>query len=86
MRQPPPRQRTRPQPTPGAPRLIRFLKQNPTIDISVTGRIGHFEFDGSNIDAAIHYGSEAWPGSLSELIMDEVLVPMCSPALIRTTR
>ena len=26
MRQPPPRQRTRPQPTPGAPRLIRFNK------------------------------------------------------------
>lgn len=66
-----------------APRLIRFLKQNPTIDISVTGRIGHFEFEGSNLDAAIHYGSEAWPGSLSELIMDEVLVPMCAPALIR---
>ena len=26
MRQPPPRQRTRPQPTPGVPRLIRFNK------------------------------------------------------------
>ncbi|MBB4234741.1 LysR family transcriptional regulator [Rhizobium esperanzae] len=67
-----------------APRLVRFLKQNPTIEISVTGRNGQFDFEGSAIDAAIHYGSEAWPGSMSERIMDEVLVPMCSPALLKS--
>jgi DNA-binding transcriptional LysR family regulator len=65
-----------------APRIGRFIKQNPGLDITVSAQIGQFEFDDSDVDATIHYGTETWPGTLSELLMDEVLVPCCVPALI----
>lgn len=65
-----------------APRLVRFVRQNPGIDLTVSAQIGEFDFERSDVDATIHYGSETWPGTLSELLMDEVLVPCCAPALI----
>ena len=65
-----------------AGRLVRFLRNNPAIEVTVTAQIGYFDFEGTDIDVAIHYGSEAWPGSLSEFLMDEVLLPMCHPSLV----
>lgn len=68
-----------------APRIGRFIAHNPAIEVSITAQIGHFDFEGSSIDAAIHYGNEVWAGCLSEMLMDEVLVPFCAPALLRGT-
>lgn len=65
-----------------APRLGRFSQQNPTIDITVEAQIGHFDFTESAADVAIHYGNEPWADCLSEILMDEVLVPMCAPELL----
>jgi DNA-binding transcriptional LysR family regulator len=67
-----------------ASRLPRFIARYPDIDVTVTSQIGHFDFDETDVDAAIHYGSEAWPGTLSEFLMDDLLVPMCVPALARS--
>lgn len=60
-----------------APRIGRFLKNNAAVNLTITARIGHFDFEGSDIDAAIHYGSEAWPDTQSEFLMNEDLVPVC---------
>jgi DNA-binding transcriptional LysR family regulator len=65
-----------------APRLSKFLQRNPNINLTVTAQHGHIDFDGGGFDAAICYGSEAWPGTMSEFLMDEYLVPMCSPVFI----
>lgn len=66
-----------------APRLRRFLALNPTIELTVTGSFGQFSFEGSDVDAAIHYGTDSWPNSQSEFLMDEVLIPVCVPSLLR---
>ena len=65
-----------------APRLSGFLQRNPSINLTVTAEHGPADFDSDGFDAAIRFGSEAWPGTLSEFLMDEYLVPMCSPRLI----
>lgn len=64
-----------------AARLRRFLELNPAIELTVTGNIGQFSFDGTDMDAAIHYGTDSWPDSQSEFLMDEMLVPVCIPSL-----
>jgi LysR family transcriptional regulator, glycine cleavage system transcriptional activator len=64
-----------------APRIGRFLDANPDVELTVTASIGQFSFEGSEVDAAIHYGSDAWPDSQSEFLMDEVLMPVCRPDL-----
>ncbi len=65
-----------------APRLTSFLKQNPAINLTITAQHEHIDFEAGGFDAAIWYGSEAWPGTLSEFLMNEYLVPMCSPELV----
>lgn len=68
-----------------AGRLPRFLKQNPTIDLTVSSQIGRFDFENTELDAAIHYGNESWPGTLSDFLMDEVLLASCSPVWLKGT-
>lgn len=65
-----------------APRIKRFLDANPDVELTVTASIGHFSFENSAVDAAIHYGTDAWPDSQSEFLMDEVLIPVCRPDLV----
>lgn len=65
-----------------APRLKRFMAQYPRIDLCITAQVGHFDFEGSGVDAVIHYGNEAWSNSLSDMLMDEITIPACIPDLI----
>ena len=69
-----------------APRIGRFVAANPAVEVSVAAQIGHFDFEGTHFDCAIHYGNETWAGCLSEMLMDEVLVPFCAPACCRAGR
>ena len=41
-----------------------------------------FEFAGSDIDVAIHFGSETWPGAVCHRLMGEVVVPVAAPSLL----
>ena len=66
-----------------APRLYRFAARHPEISLSVTANIGIIDLARSDIDCVIHYGTEAWPaGARSELLMQESLLPVCSPELV----
>lgn len=65
-----------------APRIGRFLKANANVQITVTASIGQFSFESTDIDAAIHYGTNSWPGAQSEFLMDEVLIPVARPDIV----
>jgi DNA-binding transcriptional LysR family regulator len=41
-----------------------------------------FDFTGSGIDAAIHFGAETWPNAVCRRLMGEVIVPVCAPSLL----
>jgi LysR family transcriptional regulator, glycine cleavage system transcriptional activator len=68
------------------PRLRRFLARNASINLDLVARIEPFEFEGSGIDGAIHYGSDAWAGTLRDHLMDETLVPVAGPGLLPAAR
>lgn len=68
------------------PRLRRFLARNASLNLELVARIEPFEFEGSGIDGAIHYGSDAWAGTLRDHLMDETLVPVAAPGLLPAGR
>lgn len=64
-----------------APRLPKFLAQNPGITINLATRLMHFDFGTEGLDAAIHFGPGDWPGVEMLLLRCEEVVPACSPEL-----
>jgi LysR family glycine cleavage system transcriptional activator len=65
------------------PRLYRFHRAQPDIDVrvSTTGKLANFFGDG--IDIAIRYGAGNYPGLTAEFLTDEEVFPVCSPALLK---
>ena len=78
------------------PRLGEFLDLYPDIDLRLLATIeavlppqssttgGHRELGQllhSEVDAAIVYGQGGWHGFLVDQLVDEVMVPLCTPAL-----
>lgn len=64
-----------------APRLPRFLAQNPGVTINLMTRLEPFDFKLDAVDAAIHYGTTDWPGAELDYLMPETVVPACSRKL-----
>lgn len=65
------------------PRLHRFHRANPDIDVrlSTSGALADFISDG--IDIAIRYGAGGYEGVVSELLAEEDVSPVCSPELLK---
>lgn len=61
------------------PRLSDFLHKHPGVTINLATRLVPFSFENEPFDAAIHYGSANWPGTMAHLLMAEETVPVCSP-------
>jgi len=61
------------------PRLDRFRSLNPDILVNLVTHATPFNFDVEQLDAAIHYGNNDWPGVLSERLIGEELLVVCSP-------
>lgn len=62
------------------PRMPRFAARHPDVTIAFATRIGKFDFAADRIDAAIHHGSDDWPGARLTPLMAETVVPVASPA------
>lgn len=62
-----------------APRLPEFLQRNPGITVNLTTKLRPFDFAGELLDAAIHFGAEDWPGTERLHLIDETVIPACSP-------
>lgn len=65
------------------PRLSRFQEQHPNITVHLSERMEPFVLAGSGFDAAIHFEHPAWAGMRTYPLVQEVLVPVCHPSLIR---
>ncbi|MFJ2991419.1 LysR substrate-binding domain-containing protein [Pandoraea sp. NPDC087047] len=64
------------------PRLKRFQQRHPTITVHIAERMEPFLLPQSGFDAAIHFAHPAWTGVHLHHLLEEVLVPVCSPALL----
>ncbi len=66
------------------PRLGRFQERSPEIDMRIcaTDRIVDFARDG--IDFAVRHGLGSHAGLVSERLLDDDMVPVCAPVLLRS--
>lgn len=64
------------------PRLKRFQVRHPNITVHIAECMAPFLLAGSGFDAAIHFDHPAWAGMHRHHLLEEVLIPVCSPALL----
>jgi DNA-binding transcriptional LysR family regulator len=68
------------------PRLGRFREANPGVDVWVSQSRAPVEVGPGGVDVALRLGRGPWPGARVEPLMDEQLVPVCTPQLARRLR
>ncbi len=64
------------------PRLSKFSEQNPEIDVRIKAVDKDIDHLTDDVDVAIYYGEGHWPHLRIDKLRNEVLIPVCSPALI----
>lgn len=64
------------------PRLDRFQEAHPDIDVWVSADMNVVDFAVDDVDIAIRYGAGRYPGLVTEHLMAEKIVPVCSPQLL----
>jgi LysR family glycine cleavage system transcriptional activator len=60
------------------PALPSFANEHPDVQVHFTTRLVPFDFDGEDLDAAIHYGDAHWPGARLDALMNEHVAVVCS--------
>jgi LysR family transcriptional regulator, glycine cleavage system transcriptional activator len=64
------------------PRLYRFLSAHPEIETRVTSSRAFANFTTDGIDVAIRMSTGVHPGLHVETLMEEAVLPLCSPRLV----
>ncbi|NML31767.1 transcriptional regulator GcvA [Paraburkholderia antibiotica] len=64
-------------------RLQRFEQRYPNIPVEISTTVAPMNFNEVEADAAIQFGDGNWPGIRSEPLFNDVIEPVCSPALLR---
>jgi len=64
------------------PRLYDFRAKHPEIEVRISATDRVEQIGQGGIDIAIRYGRGRWPGVDSELLLQDDLFPICSPALL----
>jgi LysR family transcriptional regulator, glycine cleavage system transcriptional activator len=64
------------------PRLNRFLAEHPEIEVSLKATVELADFERSEADVGIRYGRGNYPGLVTELLLREMVFPVCSPELL----
>lgn len=60
------------------PRLPEFARLHPDVTINMSTRLQPFNFASETFDAAIHFGTNDWPGTDRLLLRSEQVVPVCA--------
>ena len=64
------------------PRLGRFRRAHPEIDLHITTSDDSVDFAREAVDVAIRYGNGDWSGLHVERLMTEEVFPVCAPSLL----
>jgi len=68
------------------PRLGDFAAKHRDIQLNLVTQVRPFEFAGSGIDVAIHFGEPIWPGAVCHRLMGEEVVPVAARSLLAGRR
>jgi len=63
-------------------RLHRFRQVDPALDVRITVDDRMVDFAKDEVDVAIRYGRGRWPGTEAELLFEDEIFVVCSPALM----
>ncbi len=63
------------------PRMVRFRAAHPEIDLHVHTSADMVDFVQEDFHLAIRFGMGSWPNLRAEKVLDEWLLPVCTPAL-----
>jgi LysR family glycine cleavage system transcriptional activator len=63
------------------PRLPHFLRSHPGLELQIFSDRRPVNFSESSIDCDIRYGHGRYPNLCSDLLMRDVLTPLCSPSM-----
>ena len=66
-----------------APRLPQFLEKHPDAKIRLISSVWSDDPNSSRCDLDIQYGTGTWANALCHRLTQEVLRPLCAPALLR---
>jgi LysR family glycine cleavage system transcriptional activator len=69
-----------------APRLPAFSIANPSIDVRLSSVIWDNAVLDEATDLEIRYGAGHWHGYRSELLLNQNILPVCSPTLLRAAQ
>jgi LysR family glycine cleavage system transcriptional activator len=64
------------------PRLHRFEAANPGIRVSLSNTVAPVDFRRDAVDLAIQLGDGHWAGLEAQLLIPDILQPVCSPRLL----
>ena len=65
------------------PRLAGFQEAHPEINVRILTSGANVDFGREDVDMAIRYGDGSWPGLRADLLVEEALLPVCSPKLLQ---
>ena len=65
------------------PRLPAFLASFPELALNLQSTTHVVDFEREPVDAALRLGGGTWPGVHSELLFEEWIAPVASPALLK---
>jgi LysR family glycine cleavage system transcriptional activator len=65
------------------PRLPRFQRLHPRIEVRVSQGPGLTDFEGEGLDLAIQFGDGRWPRLNRRPLIPDMIQPVCSPQLLR---
>ncbi|KOF16724.1 LysR family transcriptional regulator [Ensifer adhaerens] len=67
-------------------RLNRFAERHPDIRLRIDATTRLVNLDTSDVDVGIRVGEGRWPGVKSELLLEQEVFPVCSPAMAENLR
>lgn len=65
-------------------RVDGFRKLHPDIELRFDITYGLRDFERDDVDVGIRFGTGKYPGLCADRLFDNVIVPVCSPALLRS--
>lgn len=66
------------------PRLSSFHATHPKVRVALTTSLEMVNFKKEDLDCAIRLGDGNWPGANSYRLVSNILIPVCSPKLLKS--
>lgn len=68
------------------PKMNDFIERHRQIDLNLVSKIKRFDFEAEEVDVAIYLGDGNWPDVYMQPLMDDYVVAVCAPDLVRGRR